>query len=96
MSVVPAGVHDAWVLRDEVVRIRLLYGKGVHVRTERDEGTLTIVEFGDHPGSADSCTDGETERLHLFGRDPRRSDFLERKFRMLVKVSAYRGELCRE
>jgi len=96
MTIVPASVHDARVLGDEVVRIRLLYRKRVHVRTERDERTLTIVELGDHPGSSDPSADGETERLHLFCRDPRRSDFLERKLRMLVKVSTYRGELCGE
>ena len=96
MTIVPASVHDAWVLGDEVVRIRLLYRKRVHVRTERDERTLTIVEFGDHAGSADPGADGESERLHLPCRDPCRSDFLERKLGMLVKVSTYRREFCGE
>ena len=94
MTIVPTRVHDTRVLRDEVVRVRLLYRKGVHVRAERDEGTLTIVEFGDHAGSADPRSNGEAERLHLHCGDPRGSDFSERKLRMLVKVSTYRGEFC--
>ena len=60
VTIVPASVHDTWVLGDEVVRIRLLYRKRVHVCPERDERTLTIVEFGDHSGSSDPGADGET------------------------------------
>ena len=96
MSIVPAGVHDTGVLGDEVVRIRLLDGKGVHVRAECDDGALAIVEFGDHPRSAYPCTDGEAEHFHLLCRDSRRSDLLERKLRMPMKVSAYRGKVCGE
>ena len=76
--------------------IRFLDGKGVHVRPECDDGSLAVVQFGDHPRSADACTDGEAKGLHLLCRDPRRSDLPERKFRMPMKVSAYRSEVGSE
>ena len=96
MSIVAAGVHDTRVLGDELVGIRLLDRKGVHVRTECDDRSLAVVEFGDHPRSADACTDREAKGLHLLRGDPSRPDLLERKFGMLMKVSAYLGEVCGE
>ena len=59
-------------------------------------GTVSVVELGDHPRSADPCTNGKAEGLHLFCRDPRGSDLLERKLGMLMEVSTYRGEVCGE
>ena len=96
MSIVPAGVHDSRVPGDELVGIRLLDRKGVHVRTECDDRSFAVVELGDHPRSADACTDGEAKGLHLLRRDPSRTDLLERKFGMLMKVSSYLGEVCGE
>ena len=96
MSIVPAGVHDTRVLGNELVGIRLVDRKGVHVRTECDDRSLAVVEIGGQSRTADSRTDGKAEGLHLLRRDPRRPDLLERKFGILVKVSAYRREVCGE
>ena len=93
VSIVPASVHDTCVLGDEVVGIRLLYGKGVHVGAKCDEGTLAVIELRDHPRSADPRTNGKAEGLHLPCRDPCRSDLLERKLRILMKVSTDRSEV---
>ena len=96
MSIVPAGVHDTRVLGDEIVRIRLLNGEGVHVRTKCNDRTFAVVEFSDHAGPTDPGADGEPEHLHFPRCDSRGPDLLEREFRMLMKISTYRSEVCGE
>ena len=87
VAVVPARVHSAGQLRNEVHAARLGDWEAVQVRTH-EEAVTVLPEISDDTGRRDAGSRGHSERREVSRDDVRRAGLAKGELRMPVEVAA--------